>query len=393
VTWQCFQRLVFHPLAQFPGPKLWAASRLPFVLSLYHGNLVHDTLALHAKYGPIVRLAPNELSFTDPEACKDIYGKRHGHLPFGKNQIWVPTSPKGGPRAPSMLNADDEDHARIRKAWSYGFSDKALKSQEGAVTGYVDKLVSQLRARIDGSRGYGDVDVMKWYNCCAFDVVGDLAFGESFGCLERDEYHAWVGLIVHHFKAAIHTTAYKYYPLYHRLMARRIPQESVAKQAAHFAYAREKVRSRLAAPTDRPDFIAHLRRSRQGLTAAEIDATAAIIIIAGSNTITTALAGTTNYLLRSPRVLARLVAELRAGFAAEADMTLLALQQLPYLNAVIEEGLRIVTPVPVGMPRVVPKGGDTVCGHFLPEGVRKPHFRPRHHLHTCTDPLLILLRH
>ena len=364
-----FQIFVFHPLARFPGPKLWSFTRLPYVLSLYHGKLVHDALAIHAQYGPIVRIAPNELSFTDPEACRDIYGKRQGHLPFNKSQIWVPTPPKNGPQAPSILSADDEDHARIRKAWSYGFSDKALKDQETTVISYVNKLVSQLRSKIDPKKGYGDVDVVKWYNYCAFDIVGDLAFGESFGCLDRDEYHDSVGMIIHHFKAAIMMTAYKYYPWFHKMMSRRIPKDSMIKQQRYFEFANKQVRKRLDSEKERPDFVSHLSKSRQGLTDKEIIATAAIIIIAGSNSLTTTLSGTTNYLLRNPQVLGLLNEELRSSFRSESEMTVQALQQLPYLNAVIEEGLRIITPVPLGMVRDVPRGGDTICGHFLPEGV------------------------
>ncbi len=83
---------------------------------------------------------------------------------------------------------------------------------------------------------------------------------------------------------------------------------------------------------------------------------------------TTTLSGTTNYLLNSDvQALQRLVQELRTTFRDESEMTLQALQQLPYLNAVIEEGLRIVTPVPLSMSRVVAAGGDTVCGHLFPE--------------------------
>lgn len=43
---------------------------------------------------------------------------------------------------------------------------------------------------------------------------------------------------------------------------------------------------------------------------------------------------------------------------------------LPYLNAVINEGLRIAPPSVIGVPRIVPKGGDTICGQWVPEGVR-----------------------
>lgn len=140
----------------------------------------------------------------------------------------------------------------------------------------------------------------------------------------------------------------------------------VAETTRSFNNAKEKVQRRLQLQIDRPDFPSHLSRSKQDLSETEIESTAAIIIIAGSNS---TLAGTTNYLTKYPDTLKSLTNEIRRTFEDESDMTLESLAKLPYLSAVIEEGLRICAPVPLGMPRVVPEGGDTVCGEWLPAGV------------------------
>ena len=124
--------------------------------------------------------------------------------------------------------------------------------------------------------------MVKWYNYCAFDVVGDLACGESFGCLDRDEYHDWVEVIIHHFKAAIIMTAYKYYPWSYRLVSRQVSKESVIKQQRHFQCASDKVRTRLVSEKDRPDFISHLSKPQQGLSDEEIGSTAAISSLPGA---------------------------------------------------------------------------------------------------------------
>lgn len=72
--------LYFHPLAgRFPGPKLWAASRLPFVHALLTGRLVQRQREIHEKYGDVVRLAPDEVSFSNEESWDDIYSFRRGH--------------------------------------------------------------------------------------------------------------------------------------------------------------------------------------------------------------------------------------------------------------------------------------------------------------------------
>jgi hypothetical protein len=70
--------LYFHPLRNYPGPKSWAATRIPWAISQFSGVLYLSTHELHKKYGNVVRIAPDELSFIDPQAWKDIYTARTG---------------------------------------------------------------------------------------------------------------------------------------------------------------------------------------------------------------------------------------------------------------------------------------------------------------------------
>lgn len=56
--------LLFHPLRSYPGPLIWRATRLPYDWHTYHGTLHERIVTIHRHYGPIVRLSPNELSFT-----------------------------------------------------------------------------------------------------------------------------------------------------------------------------------------------------------------------------------------------------------------------------------------------------------------------------------------
>lgn len=53
----------FGPLSKIPGPKLWAISRLPRMYMEWQGEEAAGVDVLHKKYGPVVRLAPNEVSF------------------------------------------------------------------------------------------------------------------------------------------------------------------------------------------------------------------------------------------------------------------------------------------------------------------------------------------
>lgn len=63
--------------------------RLPFVLAMRKGDLVRRINEVHIQYGPIVPVAPEDLSFVEATACRDIYDAR-GHQPrFPKNPMWM----------------------------------------------------------------------------------------------------------------------------------------------------------------------------------------------------------------------------------------------------------------------------------------------------------------
>lgn len=65
-------RITFHPLSRFPGPILWSVTRLPYAYHMFRGRLPYVIAQMHDQYGPIVRLAPSELSFINEEACESI---------------------------------------------------------------------------------------------------------------------------------------------------------------------------------------------------------------------------------------------------------------------------------------------------------------------------------
>lgn len=81
----------------------------------------------------------------------------------------------------------------------------------------------------------------------------------------------------------------------------------------------------------------------------------------------TFLAATTFYLLKEPSCYTRLTQEVRSRFASYVDIDATNAQQLPYLQAVINEGLRIYPPGALVLPRVSP--GAYVGKHWVPKGV------------------------
>lgn len=381
------RQLDFHPLAKYPGPLLWRLSRLPYMLAFRSGRLVHKLKQFHETYGDIVRVAPNELSFTNPDAPRDIYQKRP--TASGRQSEALPKDPvRFPPPQPGMpisiLDALDADHARIRKAWSSSFSSAALHQQEPLVISYVDKLIAQIKTRTAAP-----VDLQTWYSYCTFDIIGALSFGDDFGCLAHDRYHEWVAGLVFSIKAKVQVAACRFYPLLYCWLVRwSTSPQATAAMMKHMAMAREKVTARVAAgPSNpHPDFLAQVQRA--DLSEAELVTNSATMIFAGSHTLQSSLTGITYFLLRNPECLRRVSAELRATIASEADFSLRRLAELPYFNAVVMEGFRITSPVPLNMTRIIPEGGATVVGESLPAGVRLGFYLSLFlvHPHSCSFP-------
>lgn len=107
-------------------------------------------------------------------------------------------------------------------------------------------------------------------------------------------------------------------------------------------------------------------REKNNTSYEELQSQANLLVIAGSETTATGLSGTTYYLCRNRRVYDKLAREIREAFSDYSHINGRSTEALPYLKAVIEEGLRIYPPIPTGPPRVSP--GETVDGHYVPKG-------------------------
>jgi len=118
------------------------------------------------------------------------------------------------------------------------------------------------------------------------------------------------------------------------------------------------------------DFCSYLFEMRDELRLSDWNMTgyAQTLIMAGSETTASAFCGLTYYLCRTPEVYQKLKDEVRGRFKT-ADEIMGHNTTFQYLTAVINETLRIYPPVPIAMPRITPKGGATVAGVFVPEGV------------------------
>ena len=272
----------------------------------------------------------------------------------------------------SILSANDADHTRYRRLLSHAFSERALVQQEHLILSYIDLLIDRLR-RCASSPDTAVVDLVKWFNFTTFDIVGDLALGESFHGLERSEYHGWVSILFTQFKAATMLVSIRLLG-FGKALKVLIPKTLLNRRKEHTAMANKRIHRRLdqgaSADAQRNDFMTHILRhnDEKGMSVLEIEATMRVLVLAGSETTATALSAMIGNLLRNPLILDNLKFEIRKSFRHAAEICAKRVADLPYLRAVIEEGLRLGSPVALGMPRMVPASGAEVSGHWLPGG-------------------------
>ena len=164
---------------------------------MFSGTLVPRFQRLHEQYGPVVRVAPNELSYISPEALKTIYGHRQPGDGFRKNPAFFQPATNG---VHSILTSEGDAHSSVRRKILPAFSDKALSEQQDILQHFTGLLIRKLRDRVGEPGSSQSVDMFEWYIWTTFDLIGDLAFGEPFNCLEAASFTEWVALVFNAFK-------------------------------------------------------------------------------------------------------------------------------------------------------------------------------------------------
>ncbi|KAF6217454.1 hypothetical protein HO133_006792 [Letharia lupina] len=115
------------------------------------------------------------------------------------------------------------------------------------------------------------VEIVKWYNWMSFDIIGDLAFGQSFDCLKMQSYHPWVEIIFGNLKGIAVMGACNRTAIVRHLLPYLIPKRLVQMKEDHRAATVQTVSRRMALDTDGPDFLApnikHNNEKKGGLNA------------------------------------------------------------------------------------------------------------------------------
>ncbi|KAI5795730.1 cytochrome P450 [Geopyxis carbonaria] len=339
--------LVFHPFRKIPGPRLYAVSRLPWIRDWLSGKLHHTVQGMHEKYGDVVRVAPDELSFIAPDAWNDIYGIKSGKS-FIRDPKWYANLTEG---QDDIIVGNEVDHSRFRKAFSPPFSDKSLRENEPVINKTIDLLITRLKGQIKTKNGIADM--VKWYNWTTFDVIGELVYGDSFGCLENSEFHPWLSIVLQNIKLSSYVALMERYPMIKKLVMSSLPRSLMEKRNMHVEIIREKIARRSESKSMMKDVISHISNNEDSLTQGEIEANLALITMAGSETSATSLSAASYYLTKNKGAFEKLKAEVRSTFTKEKEITHNSIKNFPYLNAVIKEALRLYPPTPVGLPRRV----------------------------------------
>ena len=238
---------------------------------------------------------------------------------------------------------------------------------------YVDLLIAQLRKRAKA----GEVtNLVEWLNFATFDISGDFSFGEPFDCLKNGKAHPWVEISYDFGKALALIASINNYPPFHELLKYVIPKKVLERRAVFQNTAKEKVQKMMAASDlhDRFGYVATVLKQNENkgdkaMTVEEIEINMTILIFAGSETTSSGLSGILRTLLQHPDSMTELVDTIRLTFAKESEITVASVGHLHFLDPFINESMRLCPPVVIGVPRVVPKEGDSICDEFVPGGV------------------------
>ncbi|KAI1289084.1 cytochrome P450 [Xylaria venustula] len=365
--------LFFHPLAKVPGPLLGRSTLLWRLWDTTSGKHHRHMRDMHAKYGHVVRVSPNELSFSTVQSYRDIYGfPAPGHQHCIKSEMYDIIS-SGFTTADIATERDPAAHSQKKKHLTPAFSARALVAQEEIIHRCLDAFVAKIGPV--SQRTAEGINMVPWFEMSAFDLFGEMSFGESFDCISEEKHHFWIDMVLHHIREIVIMDNLRRFNIFKLFSQRLLPKLAMSVLAKHTQYTRDKARHRLERESPREDFFTNLvSKVKTGeVDFEEMAANASSLIIAGGETTATTSAALMYFLLKTPSALAKVTEEVRGRWASYADIDSTSAQQLPYLQAAINEALRMYPSGAQGFPRLSP--GATIDGLWVPKGTE---------VYTCT---------
>ncbi|KAF6225448.1 hypothetical protein HO133_009448 [Letharia lupina] len=317
-------RLYVSPLSKFPGSKLAISTEC---YEFYHqvirgGQYPWVIQKMHEEYGPIIRINPHELHVNDPAFYDEIYNYKQ------LDKYGPHTRQFGHPNSSSNTVEHDLHKSRTSSIAPYFTRGNILHLEQEVIGETLRKLCK----RIDEFRGTGKpMPIGVAYRAFTTDVISKYTMATSFGFLDEPDFkETWFNEFLENVGMVVEKTVEKASRAGVGTKSNSIP--TVFYEMAH----NEKV------PAE--------ERSLDRLTDEGV-----LFIVAGNETTGNALSNMTFHILNTPRILQSLKAELSAAIPnSETIPQWRDLEHLPYLSAVIKEGLRMSYGVVSRMPRVSP---------------------------------------
>ncbi|CAG8953738.1 hypothetical protein HYFRA_00006628 [Hymenoscyphus fraxineus] len=371
-------------IRNIPGPFAAKFSNLWLLLQARQGKRYLSVDEAHKKYGKLVRIQPDHVSIADDSAISAIYGHGNGFLKADYYDVFVSIT-RG------LFNTRDRaEHTRKRKTVSHTFSTKSVSQFEIYMHGNLEIFVRQwddLSKNAQG--GFARIDSLHWFNYLAFDMIGDLAFGQPFGMLEKGKDITEIQLTpggpityapaveVLNRRGEVSGTLGCLPGL--KPYAKYLPDPFFSKgleavqNLAGIATARVGQRLDGKQDTERVDLLARLMEGKDErgnpMGREELTAEALTQLIAGSDTTSNTSCAILYWVLKTPGVLQKLQKELDDAIPEGIDVpTFEMVKDLKYLTNVIQETMRIHSTSSLGLPRIVPPGAgvDILGHHFAP---------------------------
>ncbi|KAF9874684.1 cytochrome p450 monooxygenase [Colletotrichum karsti] len=355
------------PLKHIPAP--WYVSLTHWVLKYYTvtGQRMYYIDGLHRRYGPVIRITPNEVSVADPDGFIAIHRMGSG---FAKGRYYRQIS--GGAKNTAIFTIrDPKEHATRRKLFARAFTVSSIRQNcEALVRTKVEKATDCICAEAEN----GTSNVLKWWTLMASDVVGQLCFGESFELLESGKENGFIEVL----QAAAAASARRIeLPWLHTLVIRlpflssKSVQLMINTRNEMIKYSKKAVENLHRHKDNKANLFAAVladceTNEKTQLTDEIVRIEASNMLIAGSDTISNTLVYVVWAILKRPKLQQRLEDEV-CGLGDNFDDVVL--EKLPLLNAVIYETLRLYGAASGTFPRETPPSGINIGGYFIPGGI------------------------
>ncbi|KAH7327949.1 cytochrome P450 [Stachybotrys elegans] len=363
----------WYRLRHIKGPLLASFSYLWILYTTTRWQQYHRYGDLFKKYGKLVRIGPNEVITGSADVIRRMSAARSR---YERSDYY--SSARLVPPRESLINLiSNREHDRLKGQMVHGYSGKEVPSLESDIDEIIMKLVQVIRSSYASPHSFTPLDLAEFSRYFTMDVITKIAYGTEFGYLEaQSDVGEFIKGSLKHLEVAVLCSEIPWCsavfanPLALKLFAPKHTDKAGFGRA--LGIARDVVAKRFGPKAeDKQDMLGSF--VRHGVTQSQCEAEIPFQIIAGSDTTAAAIRTILLSVITSKQAYGKLQHEIDTAIAQNRISTPVTAdqgRQLPYLQAVIYEGLRIRPPATlIGMKKTPPEG-DTIDGYFVPGGTK-----------------------